>query len=63
MLEDRRREEVKLEKEVSTMSDSANGDGGPAIGIDLGTTFSCVGILVPATNRVDIVPNDQVGRT
>ena len=42
------------------MSESASDDIGTAIGIDLGTTFSCVGVLVPTTNRVDIVPNDQV---
>ena len=42
------------------MSDPSDEDVGTAIGIDLGTTFSCVGILIAGTNRVDIVPNDQV---
>ncbi len=42
---------------------SATGEIEPVIGIDLGTTFSCVAVWNEALGRVDVLPNSVGSRT
>uniref|UniRef100_A0A453D6Y6 Uncharacterized protein n=1 Tax=Aegilops tauschii subsp. strangulata TaxID=200361 RepID=A0A453D6Y6_AEGTS len=50
---------VQGRRAPSPLTPAEMGGDGPAIGVDLGTTYSCVAVWRPSHNRVEVVPNDQ----